>query len=101
MSKIERIRLAAVEGHHYDADGFRRGKLGAEPYHVHFTADIKTLLTALDAANEQVRELEDILRNFVDDEPCVKDHHGFCQTHDCSDPCDNAEALRILEGEKI
>lgn len=35
-------------------------------------------ITALRAENATLREL---VRDLVDPDPCVHDHHGYCQTH--------------------
>ena len=49
------------------------------------------LQASLDAAHE-------VLRDLVDDEPCVHDHHGYCQTHCWLDEgtCANKRALALL-----
>lgn len=41
-------------------------------------------------------ELLEALRNFVDDEPCCFDHHGYCQTHGVSQPCINEIAKKAI-----
>ena len=38
-----------------------------------------------------------LLESLVDDEPCRTDHHGYCQTHNLSHPCEVAEARRYLK----
>lgn len=48
-------------------------------------------------AQEAEQEARALLARFVDDEPCLPDHHGYCQNHGLSPaPCRNAEARRLL-----
>lgn len=44
------------------------------------------------------RLLEMMMRvHLQHDEPCRLDHHGFCQSHYCSEPCLYAEIKKALE----
>jgi hypothetical protein len=38
----------------------------------------------------------ELLKTFVDDDPCRLDHHGNCQTHSLGNPCNVAEAREFL-----
>lgn len=40
-----------------------------------------------------------VVGNLVDDEPCERDHHGYCQTHwgGATTECANAVGLEFLE----
>lgn len=51
-------------------------------------------------AFERVTALRLALRDLLDaigDEPCRFDHHGYCQEHFISSPCEVATARHILE----
>ena len=42
----------------------------------------------------------DILGDLIDDEECVLDHHGYCQTHGWfykNPPCPNKRAKELLK----
>lgn len=44
--------------------------------------------------------LLDLIRDFVDPDPCQFDHHGHCQAHgwtDVTPRCPHARAKEILE----
>lgn len=49
-----------------------------------------------DKPKEINQELLKALEKMVDDEPCRHDHHGNCQTHDLSNPCNMAEDRTII-----
>lgn len=53
--------------------------------------------TPLAVALQENAHLRSLLRAFVDEEPCRLDHHGNCQAHNLSNPCDVARA-RVLLG---
>lgn len=66
-------------------------------------SDLIERLLASDAAsaltNEAAREiakLRDAIEALIDDEPCHKDHHGYCQSHGLNDPCEVAVARELL-----
>jgi hypothetical protein len=46
----------------------------------------------------RIAELEGALTGVVDDEPCWYDHHGYCQAHFVTSPCEMAEARAALAG---
>lgn len=49
---------------------------------------------------ERVTALRLALRDLLDaigDEPCRFDHHGYCQAHFVSSPCEVADARRLLD----
>jgi hypothetical protein len=50
-------------------------------------------IEALTAENERLREL--LARN-IDDEPCWRDHHGYCQAHYIEEDCSVAAARAAL-----
>lgn len=64
------------------------------------------LLALLDTGNEaadritaqaaEIERLREALEGLVDDEPCWKDHHGYCQAHGLNDPCEMAIARQAL-----
>lgn len=54
---------------------------------------------AADEAADRIEELEAALRSLIDDEPCWYDHHGYCQAHGLSSPCEMAEARKLLDSE--
>jgi len=41
-------------------------------------------------------ELLEALEALVDDEECRFDHHGYCQTHNLSNPCDMQRAREVI-----
>ena len=41
-------------------------------------------------------ELFQALEALVDDEECRFDHHGYCQTHNLSNPCDMQRAREVI-----
>ena len=43
-----------------------------------------------------VGELVEALEGLIDDEPCRYDHHGYCQTHFITEPCEMAVARAAL-----
>ena len=45
---------------------------------------------------EKVEALIEALENIIDPDPCMPDHHGFCQSHTCSHPCANEEAKKAI-----
>lgn len=45
---------------------------------------------------ELIDHLKSIIESLIDDEPCWKDHHGYCQAHYLSDPCEIDEARKAL-----
>lgn len=45
---------------------------------------------------EYIVLLREALESLLDDDKCRYDHHGYCQTHYLGDPCEVAEARRIL-----
>lgn len=51
---------------------------------------------------QRIAQLESVLRDLIDDDPCRFDHHGYCQTHGWLHPgrCPVARARELLaEGE--
>jgi hypothetical protein len=50
-------------------------------------------IEALTAENERLRGL--LARN-IDDEPCWRDHHGYCQAHYLEEDCSVAAARAAL-----
>ena len=63
--------------------------------------DILESVKALRRENKYLkRQLKDslvLLHNLTDDEKCHLDHHGYCQTHGVTNPCNNAEALTFIK----
>jgi hypothetical protein len=55
------------------------------------------LLTIGTVRRERLQTAEDLLRTFVDDDPCEFDHHGYCQTHCAGEPCSVAQARIFLD----
>jgi len=53
----------------------------------------KAEIDTLRAENARLREA---LAGVTDDEPCQYDHHGYCQTHFITDPCEMAIARAAL-----
>lgn len=54
-----------------------------------------TELSALKARHARACEL---LAEFDHGDPCLFDHHGNCQAHDCTNGCVVADALEFLAG---
>ncbi|MBT0666997.1 hypothetical protein HT136_01275 [Novosphingobium profundi] len=50
---------------------------------------------ALTAKTAQAEELAEALEALLDDEPCQYDHHGYCQSHFISNPCEMATARAV------
>ena len=48
------------------------------------------------AKDKRIAELEAALQGLIDDEPCRHDHHGYCQTHFVTAPCEMAAARKAL-----
>ena len=42
--------------------------------------------------------LADLLARNIDDDPCRRDHHGYCQTHYLEEDCSVDAARKFLEG---
>lgn len=48
------------------------------------------------ALQARIRELEQALQPFIDDEICRLDHHGNCQIHSLGNPCEQIAARAAL-----
>ena len=51
-----------------------------------------------------IGELVEALDGLIDDEPCWHDHHGYCQSHFITAPCEMAVAratLAKVKGEAV
>jgi hypothetical protein len=76
---------------------YRAGRIaviddGAVPIARTTTAEAEN--ARLEAENAKLREA---LKGLIDDEPCWYDHHGYCQAHYVSNPCEMAIARAALE----
>lgn len=73
-----------------------RGRYAAENQRLREEAD--RLRAAWESAWAERNEARGLLHRFVDheDDPCRFDHHGDCQEHGSSGPCQVAEARRLL-----
>lgn len=61
------------------------------------TKYLNALIERLEAENARLRGL---LEEFVDvnDEPCWRDHHGYCQAHFLEESCLVERSRKALEG---
>lgn len=50
------------------------------------------------AERNYVEALKTALADFLDNEPCQLDRHGYCQTHGLSKPCRMVAAREVLSG---
>jgi hypothetical protein len=57
---------------------------------------LSAALTAAEVLLAEVHRLRETLAEFVDDEPCILDHHGYCQNHNLTKPCAVEAARRLL-----
>jgi len=48
------------------------------------------------AALEEAREALEGIVTDAEDDPCWRDHHGYCQAHGLNDPCEMAIARQVL-----
>ena len=48
------------------------------------------------SAADRIEKLEAALAGLIDDEPCWYDHHGYCQAHFITSPCEMAIARAAL-----
>lgn len=46
----------------------------------------------------EIERLRDLLSRNIDDDPCWRDHHGYCQTHYLEEDCSVAAARAALAG---
>lgn len=61
--------------------------------------DLRACANGLDlyaSAADRIVELEAALAGLIDDEPCWYDHHGYCQAHFITSPCEMAIARTAL-----
>ena len=58
--------------------------------------DGEALCAALRAAWDDNARLRAALEEFIDDEPCLLDHEGYCQAHYVTTPCIVANARAAL-----
>jgi hypothetical protein len=82
-------------------DGIRDINQGRRAAYLVITHDVPKLLADLAAANATITELRTVLDRLVghEDDPCLLDHHGYCQQHGLSSvPCATAEARKLLGG---
>lgn len=56
-------------------------------------ADKDATITALRA---EVAGLREALEGLIDEDPCWYDHHGYCQAHFVTNPCEMAIAREAL-----
>lgn len=58
------------------------------------------LIDEIERLRGQAEKLASTLADFLDDEPCEFDHHGYCQMHGWLDEgeCSMSRARRILDG---
>jgi hypothetical protein len=61
-------------------------------------AEADKMLALIAPEDERLR---DALAQFVDDDRCAYDYHGYCQTHGLSKPCRVAEARFLLDPETV
>jgi len=61
-------------------------------------ANSKELVHRWNAFEEDglVIDLINVLKQFIDNEKCRFDHHGYCQTHGITDPCRNQIAKDLI-----
>lgn len=89
-----------------DGHYLTKGEVAAllEAYAAHQSAADAKKIAALELENAELKAritvLTEALENFIDEEPCVYDHHGNCQTHSCSNPCSMVIARQALAGTK-
>lgn len=55
---------------------------------------LQSRIAELEAENARLREL--LARN-IDNEPCWRDHHGYCQAHYLEEDCSVAAARAALK----
>jgi len=92
---------------HENADGSVDIEVDGEICNISTTANLNHIsnhverLDKLEAENKRLNDfLNEIIDIFVDDDPCVYDHHGYCQTHYHSEkPC-IIERLKELKESK-
>ena len=55
--------------------------------------------TSKEKSKELLSKALDVLNEYVDDEPCYLDHHGYCQTHYWLDDseCINIQAKKLID----
>lgn len=81
--EIERLKA--------ERESFEEGCVEAHAYLDETDADER------DALRDQLGTARELLAEFVDDEECVYDHHGYCQTHRLGEmPCENTRARAFL-----
>jgi hypothetical protein len=54
----------------------------------------------LELAESEVEKLQELIKEFADNEPCKYDHYGYCQTHtEHPRPCpyERANEMRNIE----
>lgn len=54
------------------------------------------LMNLLADAERQIEDLRALISDFVDDDPCDLDHHGYCQAHSLQTDCPHARAKKLL-----
>ncbi len=63
------------------------------------TNTLSNLVEAADTIEAQaaeIKRLRELLAQNIDDEPCWRDHHGYCQAHYLEEDCRVAAARAAL-----
>ena len=50
----------------------------------------------IEAQAAEIKRLRELLAQNIDDEPCWRDHHGYCQAHYLEEDCRVAAARAAL-----
>jgi len=64
------------------------------------TGRVWAVITAAMAEKDaEIARLREALEGLIDDDPCWYDHHGYCQAHYVTSPCEMAIARQALKPE--
>jgi hypothetical protein len=63
------------------------------------TDELDTLRSTLTTYKKQLGKSNALLYEFIDDEECRFDHHGYCQSHSLTSPCVVAQTREFLDGQ--
>ena len=65
-------------------------------FHLMNGDEAKGLCELLEAQAAEIKRLRELLAQNIDDEPCWRDHHGYCQAHYLEEDCRVAAARAAL-----
>ena len=71
-------------------------QLGDEARVVLPATDVRAIADTIEAQAAEIKRLRELLARNIDDEPCWRDHHGYCQAHYLEEDCRVAAARAAL-----